>query len=288
MDVARYLERIGFDGPVRHDEETLHALMQAHLYAVPFENLDIHLRVPIALDEHAIYRKIVERRRGGFCYEVNGAFGGLLRRLGFQVDYLSAQASRRDEFYPPFSHLALRVTIAERPFLVDVGYGECIRAPMLMVPGTTQEAAGSTFILQAHESGLKLVSRDEQGDERSYLIDLTPRRLDEFDAMCEFHQHSLESMFPQKRLCTLPTPRGRITLCEMRLIRSEGGARSEQELADEAEYLTALRTHFGIEVPHMPRNKSSSISGLLGKQAVLLQSRARRALRRWTEPPPVS
>jgi N-hydroxyarylamine O-acetyltransferase len=287
MDVARYLERIGFGGAVRRDENTLHALMQAHLYTVPFENLDIHLGVPIVLDEDRIYEKVVERRRGGFCYEVNGLFGALLRRLGFHVTYLGAQATRRDELYPPLSHLALRVLVADRPYLVDVGYGECIRVPMPMMAGATQQAAGSTFALREEGEHLRLVTRDEQGDERGYVIDPRPRRLQEFAAMCEFHQTSLESMFPRKRLCTLPTPAGRITLVEMHLIRSADGVRSERELAEEAEYLATLRTEFGIELPHLPRNRSNSVSGRLARQAVDLQSRARRAWRRWTEPPPM-
>lgn len=287
MDVARYLERIGFGGAVGRDENTLHALVQAHLHTVPFENLDIHLGVSIVLDEHAIYRKIVERGRGGFCYEVNGLLGAMLRRLGFHVVYLAAQASRRDELYPPFSHLALRVTVAGRPYLVDVGYGDCIRAPMPMIAGAAQEAAGSTFVLRTHGQGLRLVARDEHGDERGYVIDPQPRRLEEFAVMCEFHQHSVESMFTRKRLCTLPTAGGRITLCEMRLLRSEHGVRSERDLVDEDDYLATLSTEFGIDLARMPRNKSHGISGLLACQAVDIQSRARRAWRRWTEPPPM-
>ncbi|HWN69965.1 MAG TPA: arylamine N-acetyltransferase [Haliangium sp.] len=287
MDVARYLERIGFDGAVHRDENTLHALVQAHLHTVPFENLDIHLGVPIVLDERLLYDKIVERRRGGFCYEVNGLLGALLRRLGFHVTYFGAQATRGDDLYPPLSHLALRVMLAERPYLVDVGYGECIRAPMPMMVGFTQQAAGSTFALREEGARLRLVSRDEHGDERGYVIDPRPRVLQELAAMCEFHQTSPESMFTRKRLCTLPTPAGRITLCETLLCRSDRGVRSERELESEAEYLAALRAEFGIELPCMPRNKSNGISGLLARQAVDIQSRARRAWRRWTEPPPV-
>jgi hypothetical protein len=73
----------------------------------------------------------------------------------------------------------------------------------------------------------------------------------------------------------------------MHLIRSDHGVRSVHEVADEAEYLATLRTELGIELPRMPRNKSNSISGMLARQAVDLQGRARRAWRRWTEPPPM-
>ena len=81
LDVERYLQRIDYSGPTVPTLETLSALHQAHLLAVPFENLDIHLGRAIVLDEEALYDKIVERRRGGFCYELNGLFAALLRAL---------------------------------------------------------------------------------------------------------------------------------------------------------------------------------------------------------------
>ena len=66
------------------------ALHEAHLLAVPFENLDIHLGREIVLDVASLWTKIIEQNRGGFCYELNGLFALLLRALGFQVDMLSA------------------------------------------------------------------------------------------------------------------------------------------------------------------------------------------------------
>ena len=79
--VASYLERIGYSGSTEPTAETLRALQRAHLFTVPFENLDIGLKRVIPCDEQAAVRNIVELRRGGFCYEMNGAFAGLLREL---------------------------------------------------------------------------------------------------------------------------------------------------------------------------------------------------------------
>ena len=84
---------------------------RAHLLAVPFENLDIHLGRPISLDQDALFGKIVTRRRGGFCYELNGLFALLLRELGFEVTLLSAGVARADGgFGPEFDHLTLLVS----------------------------------------------------------------------------------------------------------------------------------------------------------------------------------
>jgi N-hydroxyarylamine O-acetyltransferase len=90
-DVQSYLARVGYKGSTSPTRETLRAIHYAHLLNVPFENLDIALGRKIALDEDSFIRKIAERRRGGFCYELNGAFAALLRALGFRVTVLSAR-----------------------------------------------------------------------------------------------------------------------------------------------------------------------------------------------------
>ena len=80
--VEEYLARIGYAGSIEPTTEGLRALHRAHMLTVPFENLDIGLKREISCDAESAVRKIVERRRGGFCYELNGAFAWLLRELG--------------------------------------------------------------------------------------------------------------------------------------------------------------------------------------------------------------
>src|ERR1041384_6819764 len=105
MNTEAYLKRINYSGSLEPTAETLRALQVAHLMAVPFENLSIHAGEPIVLEEEALFRKIVERRRGGFCYEVNGLFAGLLRALGFDVAMLAAEVGRAaGAFGPNFDH----------------------------------------------------------------------------------------------------------------------------------------------------------------------------------------
>src|SRR5215472_18946925 len=94
VDASSYLSRIGYSGPREPTAETLRALHRAHMIAVPFENLDISLGRTIIAEEGAILKKIVGMRRGGFCYELNGAFAALLRALGYRVTLLSARVAR--------------------------------------------------------------------------------------------------------------------------------------------------------------------------------------------------
>ncbi len=96
LSLPAYLDRIAYTGPLVPNPEVLRNLHRAHLLSVPFENLDIALGREIVCDESAFVRKIVERRRGGFCYELNGAFAALLRAIGFQVTLLcGSRAPRR-------------------------------------------------------------------------------------------------------------------------------------------------------------------------------------------------
>ena len=144
-DVQSYLARVGYKGSTSPTLETLRAIHYAHLLTVPFENLDIALGRKIALDEDFFIRKIVERRRGGFCYELNGAFAALLKALGFRVTLLSARVAHRDGGESPeFDHLTLRVELDET-WLADVGFGESFLGPLRIKPGVEQMDRAGTF-----------------------------------------------------------------------------------------------------------------------------------------------
>src|SRR6267378_8247006 len=121
LNTKAYLDRINYHGSLAPTAAVLRVLQVAHLLTVPFENLSIHAAQPIVLEDDALFTKIVEKRRGGFCYEANGLFAGLLRELGFDVAMLSAEvANSGGEFGPDFDHMALMVQL-ERRWLVDVG-----------------------------------------------------------------------------------------------------------------------------------------------------------------------
>ena len=147
LDVRAYLDRIGYLGPIEATAENLRALHRAHLLTVPFENLDISLGRKIVLEEEAILRKILELRRGGFCYELNSAFAALLRALGFSVTLLSARVARSDGGEgPEFDHLTLRIDL-EEPWLADVGFGNSFLEPLRLEAETEQADPSGTFRL---------------------------------------------------------------------------------------------------------------------------------------------
>ena len=211
MDLTAYLRRIRYTGAVSPTEETLRRIHRAHLQAVPFENLDIFLGRKISIDEDAFVRKVVEDRRGGFCYELNGAFAALLRAIGFQVTLLSAQVAGEDGTYSPeYDHLALLVDL-DQGWLADVGFGENFVEPLMLDNDVEQHQPEGTYRVRERD-GLWTVERLQTDDlwKREYSFTLRAREPQEFAARCYFHQTSPESHFTQKRLCTLATPTGRI------------------------------------------------------------------------------
>jgi N-hydroxyarylamine O-acetyltransferase len=257
VDIQSYLNRINYSGSLAPTAETLRALHLAHLISVPFENLDIHLGNPIRIDQAAFYEKIVNLGRGGFCYELNGLFAWLLEALGFEVTLISARVGDgKGGFSPEFDHLVLRVAcpadpdLADVPWLVDVGFGECFMTPLRLdqVDYAQDQAGEHDYRISEGADYFSLWEKRGYGEwEEQYRFTLKSRRLPEFNGMCQYHQTSPESPFTQKRICSRATENGRVTLSENRLIVTESGRRVEQPVI-EHEYRTIVEQQFGMKL----------------------------------------
>ncbi|MBO0722891.1 MAG: arylamine N-acetyltransferase [Blastocatellia bacterium] len=251
MNVGSYLDRIGYHGSLAPTAEVLRELQVAHLSTVPFENLSIHARETIVLADRALFEKIVTRRRGGFCYELNGLFAALLRALGFDVRMISAEVAHSEGgFGPAFAHMALLVSLDER-WLVDVGFGDSFREPLVIENRNEQKQGGRIYRIDASGTHLTLMWRDERVSDEwkaQYRFTLQPYEYADYEEMCRYQQTSPASHFTQGRICTRATPDGRLTLSGMRLITTSHGNRQERLLHNEAEVVLVLREYFGIEI----------------------------------------
>ena len=248
MDTKAYLQRIKYSGPLEASAETLRKLQLAHLLTVPFENLSIHSAEPIVLEDDPLFDKVVTRRRGGFCYELNGLFAALLRALGFEVAMLSARVANADGVYgPDFDHMTLLVTLDER-WLADVGFGDSFVEPLLLDERGEQVQGERAYRIAVDAADRVLMQRI--GDEEwkaQYHFALQPHQYPDYAEMCRYHQTSPESHFTRGRICSRATPEGRVTLSDMRFITTfVGSHREERVLKNEEEYATTLREHFGI------------------------------------------
>lgn len=248
MDVAPYLERIGYQGSREPSIETLRALHRSHLSSVPFENLDIPLGRRIELDLERIYDKIVGAGRGGFCHELNGLFGWLLGELGFQVTRLSARVFHDGEPGFEFGHQILQVTL-DREWLADVGFGDSFLEPMPMNGGAPVEQPNGGFRLLGRSDEITMERRTSDGDwvER-YVFTTEPRSYQDYADACHFQQTSPESHFTRGWLCSRATGTGRVTVSNGRLIVTEGEERREVELDGPEACGRMLEKHTGIRL----------------------------------------
>ncbi|XP_032360117.1 arylamine N-acetyltransferase, pineal gland isozyme NAT-10, partial [Etheostoma spectabile] len=221
-----YLSRIGFAGPAEPSLEVLRSLHTCHLLSVPFENLTVHSGGRVQLDLPLLYDKIVNHRRGGFCFENNGLFSWLLSKLGFRVTLLSGQVKNTitGRYGPPFDHLVLMVTIDGQRWLCDVGFGvPCFSAPLSLETGEPQEQGHRVYRITKH-TGMHLLewqgeeNRGADGDWTGlYKFTLEPRCREDFAEMCQYHQSSPCSIFFCKSLCTVLKKGGRLTYMGRRL-----------------------------------------------------------------------
>ena len=246
-----YLERIGARRPRHLDESALAGLHRAHLMTVPFENLSIHLGEAISLTDTDLMSKIVTRRRGGFCYELNGAFALLLQALGADVVRVAARVYGDGRLGSPFDHLALivRLPAGGDRWLADVGFGSHSTYPLRYDSRHEQDDPGGRFLVTDAADGDLDVLRDGQPQ---YRIEPRGRALADFIPTCWWQQTSPQSHFTQNTVCSRLTTDGRITLSGRTLITTRGGARTEQSLETDDAILAAYREHFGIALERLP------------------------------------
>ncbi|HSE41998.1 MAG TPA: arylamine N-acetyltransferase [Acidobacteriota bacterium] len=248
FQIEPYLKRIRYDGSLSPNADTLRRLHRLHMLNVPFENLDIPLKREIKLDVDAFFDKIINRNRGGFCYELNGLFAELLRRLGFKVEMLSARVSKSAEDYgPEFDHMTLLVQLDER-WIADVGFGESFIEPLKLDVEEEQIQNSRRYRIISRENGGKIYQAFDKKWMNQYLFHISPHKLREYAGMCNYHQTSPDSTFTQKVVCSRATEDGRITLTDKKLIITSGTQRQEKDLAGQEEFDQLLLEHFGFSL----------------------------------------
>ncbi|MGW7240837.1 arylamine N-acetyltransferase family protein [Streptomyces sp. NPDC054804] len=261
-----YLHRLGAARPARPTAEALRDLHLRHLRAVPFENLAIHLGEEIVLAQERLVDKVVGVGRGGFCYELNGAFSALLTALGFRVTLLAGRVyGDEGRLGIPYDHLALRVgTVDGGEWLADVGFGAHSHYPLAFAERGEQADPGGTFRITGAgpdaagaggEPGAVAGDLDVlRNGKPQYRLEVRPRALGDFTAGAWWHSTSPSSHFTQSLVCSRVTEDGgRITLGGRTLtVTAADGAREVRELEGDEEVLGVYRERFGIELDRVP------------------------------------
>ncbi len=233
--LADYLQRIAYSGEVKADYATLKQLMACQLQNVPFENLDVLAGKPISLDPQTIVEKIVYRRQGGYCYELNGLFAMALDSIGFAYRIVAC----RPLFYPvrrPRTHAALVVTAEGQEYLVDLGFGSYgIRQPMnLAVLDTPVTQDYDRYQLTIAADGDYVLSALVEGEWiKQHGFNLTPMEWLDFMPANWFNSTHPDAVFTQKPLILLFTPTGKRVLFGDSFKQTEQGKTTVQSVSPE-------------------------------------------------------
>ena len=249
MDLQAYFERIGFDGEARVDAATLIALHRAHLLAIPYENFDVQFGRPVTTDPEAAFAKIVGRRRGGWCYEMNGLFGAALQAIGFPLTRL-AGGVRRDLMGEVMvgNHLVLKTELDGEAWIADVGFGDGAFEPFRLAEGPLP-AGGFECRLEKLDASWWRFHNHAFGGAPNFDFTLAAADPALLAEKCQWLQTRPESPFVQNataqrhRAGEILVLRGRI----LKRVRPDG---AEDELIASAEaYVELLAREFDLDLP---------------------------------------
>lgn len=255
LDLHGYFDRIGYRGAAEPSLQVLQKLVTAHTRAIPFENLDPLLGIPVDdLSAAALYDKLVRRRRGGYCYEQNGLMGYVLAELGFRVRRLGARVvwmRPPDAPYPTRTHtlLAVRFPGARGPYLVDVGFGgQTPTSPLRMETGGVQQTAHEPYRLQDRGDGLLLQAMVRDAWQPLYEFGTRTEPDVDLQVGSWFVSTHPSSIFVTGLMAALVTDDGRLSLAGRELTWHRADGSEKIELPDAAAVVDALRDRFGIDV----------------------------------------
>lgn len=245
---AAYLKRIGLDDVIPMDLAGLVTLHMAQAYTIPFENLDILLGRGIKLSSDAVFTKIIEQGRGGYCFELNGLFRLALEAFGYNVRSLLARVHINEQPSGRAHEICL-VTFGEQQWLADVGFGaNGIRTPIPLVAGFKSEQGGQTFKLVEDDNfGMMLRCKTSKGWQDLYSFDMCHVCQGDIEMGNHFTSTHEESIFTQMPIITLPTLEGRVTMRQDNLRIDDGTTVVDATITKVRDYHAALTNHFGLE-----------------------------------------
>jgi N-hydroxyarylamine O-acetyltransferase len=249
--IDQYLERIGLDRAPEVSEDGLREIHSHQAFSIPFENLDIPLGRPISLKPEDLIQKILVNKRGGYCFELNGILHLALNALGFMAKAVMARVLYGLPDPTSRTHEALIVTIDEKKWLADVGFGgPGLRAPLQLMPDCIQEQYGDRYRLRSDARlGMMLQKEIPEGLLDLYAFDEHELTLDvDLEAGNHFTSTWPSSLFKLVKICALPNPNGRTTLMDLELAIYQGDQVTKHILEPGPAFNDALMNYFGIDL----------------------------------------
>lgn len=224
--------------------------------SIPFEALDIHLGSRIDLDLSNIFQKVIDKRRGGYCYELNYLFNSLLSEIGYESHLISAKIYDDNKFGPEFDHLAIIVNL-NGLWLLDVGFGDLFIHPLRLDVETEQEDTFKVYKIVESTKSDYLLTESLRGKSEfivKYKFNLTPRIITDFEDQNNYKQDSKHSHFVKNRICTIATKTGRKTILNNTFKVRNGNTFVETEISNKEEFNTILENEFNIKIDGIIKN----------------------------------
>lgn len=245
--LQEYFDRINFIGDANADIATLVEMMRCQLFSVPFENLDVQAGKIVSLVPEEIVDKIIGRKRGGYCFEVNGLFAMALEALGIPYQFVAA----RPMMYPvrkPKTHMAIIVNADGEEWLCDLGFGSYgIRAPIRLnfLDAEIKQDFDTFMLSKANEREYLLQALVEGKWADQYAFDLSPQEWIDFAPANYLSSTHPDAIFVQKLVVVLHNPKGRASLSgDMLKTVTEGRIEKQSIRLEEIEVI--LNSRFGL------------------------------------------
>lgn len=249
MDVSDYLRRIGYSAPARPDLATLKAVHRAHVETIPYEDLDVQLGAPVSRAPEAAFDKIVTRKRGGWCYEMNGLLGWALEQIGFDVTRLAGGVVR--EFMGEQAvgnHLVLVVDLDGEPWVADAGFGDGLIEPVPLKEGAFANGAFECS-LERIEDGWWRYRNDPLGSAPSFDFHLDMRDEALLEDRCQWLQTHPDSPFVQTAVVQRWRDGEHLSLRGRVFQRIGAEGKRFDILENEAAFLRVLKDDFNLDLP---------------------------------------
>jgi N-hydroxyarylamine O-acetyltransferase len=251
--LAGYLSRLGLAAPPEATPEGAAALQAAHREAITFENLDVLLRRPIAVDGAAVYAKLIENGRGGYCFEQNRLYADMLALLGVPTRPLLGRPrlALPEGFIGPRTHILLLAEFAGEPWILDAGFGGAFVPPMPLVDGAVAETPDGARhrlrrIGQDHAEWLleRAGARgstdgryaDHSDWQGQYSFDLAPVMAMDIEQANHWTATWPQSRFLSEAIVTRVLPGGFASLIGRKVTVTRNGTSEVRELASVAEW----------------------------------------------------
>lgn len=248
------LERLEISGPVGPDLVSLRRLHRAWATTVPYENLDIQLGRPVSLAPDALADKIITRRRGGFCYELNHAFAVMLDAVGFEVSIIEAAVDRELRGESAWrNHMPLLVTVDGETWLSDVGLMDGFLSPIRLRPGDHVEGR-QTYSLEHIGDDLWRLHHRPGGAFTTCDLRSGPLTIEDFIEACAWRATASESMFVQTLLVARTDLDEAVILRSRTLTRTGpavSGGKAQRVLADADDLAAVLTKEFALPLTEL-------------------------------------